>query len=194
MIKGAVIRETLAWYTARYGAERVRSFVRGLPPDLARYLDPDDPFVTFLGASWYPAPLVHSMLEAVAQEIGEAEIGKHAREATRDAASRKMGSVYRFLFDKLASPEMYALSVPRLWRTLHTTGDRRVRVVRPGEAESTVERWAGHHPILCTMAIETMCGVFEVMGCQRVTYERTSCVSRGDGRCFTRVRWQSGRT
>jgi hypothetical protein len=119
-----------------------------------------------------------------------AELDRIVKDATRFVVKQTMNGVYRFLLENLITPDMYALSVPRLWRQLHTTGRRRIEIAGPGEATSIVSAWPGHHPLLCSIAIATMCGVFEVMGCRDVRWERIECVSEGGRQCVTRVRWR----
>jgi hypothetical protein len=190
MMKGAMLRACVDWYEERYGEDALREIAARASEELRAYLDPDDPLVGFLPASWYPAPLVHELLDVFSAGRSEAEIAQMAKEATRAGVVRGTNSVYRFVLARLVSPEIYARTVPRLWRQLHTTGERRVRILGPGEAESVVTRWHGHHPLLCTITIETMCALFESMGAKDVTWNRVACVSRGAEECVTRLSWR----
>jgi hypothetical protein len=188
MIKGAAIRELLAWYESRCGREGVLRMVARAPHDLRSHIDPDE-IIPLLATSWYPARLVHSMLDTISEGLSDAEIERMAREANRAVVSHGMNSVYKFLLEKLATPDIYAATIPRMWRLMHSTGQRRMRVIAPGEAESVVANWPGHHPLLCLITIETMCAIFEKMGCRNVRHERLACVSTGGSECVTRVRW-----
>lgn len=190
MIKGAAIREFVAWYEARYGKEPLHQMAARVPADLAHHIDPEASTMTFLASTWYPARLVHAMLEAICETTSEAELELAIKEATRDIVQRGGSTVYRFFFHKLVTPELYAAAVPRLWRQLHSTGDRRITIVRPGLAESVVSRWPGHHRMLCTITIETMCALFGNMGKKDVRWHRAACISRGDRECLTRVTWR----
>jgi hypothetical protein len=190
MIKGGVLREFVEWYEAQHGAERMRSLAGRVPAEMRSYIDPDEPVVKVLASSWYPARIVHTILDALTEGASEAEIQRLAHDANRWIIRRGMGSVYRFALRRLVTPEMYAMSVPRLWRQLHTTGDREVIVKSKTSALSKVSRWGGHHPVLCTITIETMCAIFETMGCKDLVWKRTSCVSRGATECVTRLEWK----
>lgn len=190
-IKGGVIREFFDWYQNEVGVEYVRSLLPRLPDDVRAMLDPDDPFITLLPASWYPCRLVHVVLDVMTEGLTEVQIRKLAHDANRAVVRRDVGSVYRFFLDKLATPEMYALAVPRFWKQFHSTGKRKIEIIRDGEAESIVSDWGGHHPILCTITLETMCAVFELMGKKDVKWERTACVSAGASECVTRLTWRS---
>lgn len=191
MVKGAIIRDFVEWFGARQGAEAVRRLGHRLPPHLQAMIDVEAPAFHLLASSWYPAKLVHALFDALAEGRTPDEMQRFIHDANREflrtGGARK--SVYRFFLDKLATPDLYAFFVPRFWKQLHSTGTREVKIVRRGLAESKTRGWAGHGPHLCTMAIETMCTVFEAMGCRDVTWERTLCVSNGDKECKTIVRW-----
>lgn len=190
MIKGGAILEVLAWWEDTRGLEELRSLAHRLPPDFGKLVDPDQPVRGLLSSSWYPSRFVWALLDDLAARRGEAEVRRLLKEATRWAVRRGTKGVYGFLLERLGTPDLYAMAVPRLWRQLHTTGERRMKVLAPGEAESAVARWPGHHPQLCTLTIELMCAVFERMGLRDVTWERTSCVAEGGAECVTRLRWR----
>jgi len=168
----------------------VRSIAQHLPDDLRACLDPDAPGIRLLASSWYPARLAHLILDALSEGLTEQQIQTMSRDATRDIVKRGTSSIYGFVLRRLITPEMYALSVARLWRQWHDTGDREVRVTSATTAQSKVLRWGGHHPVLCTITIETMCAVFEAMGCKSVTWQRTACVARGAKECATLLEWK----
>jgi hypothetical protein len=190
MIKGGALREFVQWYGINHGKERLREVAQNLPEEMRSYIDPDDPIVNLLAASWYPSRFCNVLLDAVSEGLSQPEIERMAHDATRWIVQRGMNSVYRFALRRLVTPEMYAASVPRLWRQLHTTGDREMRVTSPTTAESKVLNWGGHHSVMCTVTIETMCAVFETMRCQHVTWKRVACVSRGASECVTLLEWK----
>lgn len=190
MIKGGAIREFFAWYERRFGAEAVRAMAARVPDDLRDALDPDEPIVRILSASWYPASLVHAMLDALAEGRTSQEVDRLARDASREVVKNGMNSVYRFLLEKLVSPEIYARMIPRLWHQLHSTGVRTMTILGEGEAESRITRWPGHHPALCALTNELMCAIFETMGCRNVRWERVRCITHDGGdTCVSRVTW-----
>ena len=192
MIKGGAIREFFAWYERKFGIESVREMAKRVPPDLAALVDPDDPIVHLLAASWYPARLVHSMLDTMHDGRSEQEMERFARESTRDVVKNRMSSVYRVLFQKLGSPEIYALMIPRMWRQLHDTGDRSLEITGEGRATSRVSRWEGHHPTLCMLSVQLMSAIFEEMGCRDVRWRRVRCIGRATaGECVYDVSWKN---
>lgn len=191
MIKGGAIREFFAWYQQKFGLERVRAMARQMPEELRPLLDPDDPIVHFLASSWYPARLVHAMLELAMEGRTELETQRWARDATRHVVKHGMNSVYRVLLSKLGSPEIYARMVPRMWRQLHDSGDRSVVITGEGRATSRIANWRGHHALLCLLSTDLMCAVFEEMGCRNVKWRRVQCLSHGGGgsECVYEITW-----
>ena len=188
-IKGAAIREFLLWHATKFGQEETAKLAADLPEPLAALIDRSQPAFGILGASWYPARLVHPMLDRLAERGGH-EGRDFAREANREVVPRMIRGVYRVMFQAAATPELYARHVPRLWRRLHSTGDRSIVLRAPGEALSVVESWPAHHPVLCWVTIYTMAHVFEAMGYKQWTVERLACVSHGAGRCETLLHYR----
>lgn len=184
-----MLREFVFWYEQQFGPKRLHEIAAELPSDLREYIDPEQPFVKLLGASWYPARLTHAILDAVSRGMSDEECRRLAHDANRWIVKRGMSSVYKFALRRLVTPDLYARSIGRLWKQLHTTGEREIRIEAPGRATSIVRDWAGHHPLLCTITIEMMCAVFEQMGEKNVHWERVSCVSQGGAECVTTVTW-----
>src|SRR5687767_15922300 len=96
MMKGSAIRELLLWYESRYGKDRVRLMAQRAPDDLKELLDPDEPAVTILASSWYPARLVHSMLDTATDGMTRGEIERFAREAGVASTASGLRRIYRF--------------------------------------------------------------------------------------------------
>ncbi len=189
-IKGAAVRELLLWYDGKYGREETVCLAEGLAPPLLAMLDVSRPGLGILGASWYPISLTHPMLDRIAARHGH-EGRDLARDANRDVVPKMIRGIYRMAFRAAASPELYARHVPRLWKRLHTTGERSMELRQEGEAYSVVADWAGHHPVLCWVTIYTMAFVFEAMGYKHWTVERVACVSHGAARCETILRYRA---
>ena len=189
MVKGAAVREFFLWYGEARGDDAVTRMVARAPEDCRALLDPEDPITKILPGSWYPCRLVHAMLDSVAEEVPRTALLPLLREANRAVVDKAARGVYRMFFRRLLTPEMYALAVPRFWNQLHNTGKRRMKVLSAGLAESVVSDWPGHHPLLCTLTIETMAAVFEHMGKVDVRWDRKACLSDGAPECVTHLRW-----
>ena len=112
-----------------------------------------------------------------------------AQRASARVVARVHQGIYRFIFRNVATPERYAKHIQRLWNMLHSTGTRRIVLASDHSADSFVEDWAGHHPLLCTVTVHTMVGIFQVMGLNTVRATQLECVARGGARCHTRLQW-----
>ncbi|HEX8791072.1 MAG TPA: hypothetical protein VF765_08965 [Polyangiaceae bacterium] len=188
-IKGAAIREFLLWHDQRYGHAETVSLTEGVPPSLLKDLDTTQPALGILGASWYPCSLIHPMLDHIVEARGN-EGRELANAANREVVPKMLRGVYRMIFRTVATPELYARHIHRLWRRLHTTGDRSLTIREPGEALSVVENWPGHHPLVCWTTIYTMAYVFEAMGYPHWSVERIACIGHGAPRCETILRYK----
>jgi hypothetical protein len=178
------MREMLIWYVTRYGRVEADRVFRAIPPDRAKILSRAEPAFGILSSNWYPMSLVRPVLDAATAGLTD-EGRALVREANSVMVPRMIRGVYKVFFDMVATPDRYARHVQRLWRRLHTTGDRAMVIRKPGEAFSVVEHWPGHHPTLCWTVIYTMAYVFEAMGYKTWEVERVACVAHGGKRCET---------
>lgn len=188
-IKGAAFREFVLWYERTHDAERLQRAIAGVPEDRRADLRPDRPGLGILASSWYPVELAHVLLDAVMEGRTEAECTEIVRDGTRAIVDTMLWGVYRFLFERVSTPSRYARHIHRLWHQLHSSGERRMEMLSGQEADSVIERWPGHHPLLCEITIYTMANVFGAMRCRDVQVIRTACVSQGDAHCRARLTW-----
>ena len=189
LIKGGPIRELLLWYEGRYGRDYVPSVIARLDPVHALSVSENKLTLGLVPSVWYPAPIVHAILDALAERHSPEELHEIVRESNAFVVRRMTKGLYQFLFRMVGSPELYAKHIQRAWNMLHSTGRREI-VLGDGVAESTIDDWAGHHPWLCEVASQTMRAVFEAMGCREVRVERVACVSKGDPRCKSLLRYR----
>lgn len=190
-IKGGALREFMLWYDRTHGLERVVERLALLSEEERAGLALDRPVLGILASRWYPAEMVHVLLDVVTDGADEVEKDRIAREGTRAATDQAIRGLYKLVFERLGTPERYAKNIGRLWSMLHDTGERSIEIVRDGHALSVVESWDGHHPFLCRITVETMAALFEKMGCRDVSTTQTACVSWGDPRCEATVRWRA---
>lgn len=190
-IKGSAIRELVRWYSRTHGMDGVHRAVLAMPAELSSELDLADDALGILSSSWYDVRIVHALLDALVAPYPPAErralIASGAREAVRTSAS----GVYRFVVGQIVTPGFYARNIQRLWNMLHEGGHREILIERDGVARSRTWDWPGHHPLMCDVAVETMCAVFELTGRQDVVAARRSCVSDGARECVVDVHWRS---
>lgn len=182
LVKGSVIREFALWYEAQHGRSYIETFLGLLAPRHHELVWRDRPALGIVSTEWYPSAVVHALLDAVAHSRSDSSMRLLIRDANQVTVAKLSRGLYQLLFKMVASPPLYAKHVQKAWRTLHSSGTRKI-VLSPGVADSTIEAWAGHHRWLCLVTMETMRCVFEAMGCTQVELERTECVHDGHARC-----------
>lgn len=182
LVKGSVIREFALWYEAHHSNDYVAAFLRLLAPAHHDLVWRDRPALGIVSTEWYPSEVVHALLDAVAQSRTDDAMRLLIREANEVTVAKLSRGLYQLLFKMVASPTLYAKHVQKAWRTLHSTGTRKI-VLSKGLADSTTESWPGHHRWLCWVTTETMRSVFMAMGCTNVVLERSECVHDGHPRC-----------
>ena len=181
----------LSWYADSFGRDAFASALLRMSPDVRAEFSLENGVPHLLPSSWYDVRLAHALLDETLGAAPATERPRIAREAARAGVTASARGVYRFMLAQLGSPELYARHIQRLWRQLHSGGTREVRIVAPGEAESEIRDWPGHHPLLCALTNETMAAVFEIMGASQVVLRREQCVSEGAPLCRTHVSWKT---
>lgn len=189
-VKGAAFREFLLWYEEERGAEAMLALWQGLPRAERERLRPGHPALGVLASRWYPSPLPNAILEAVYGGLTQAARRLAIQQATRVVTARALRGLYRVVFETVTTPELYARHLPRLWRQLHSSGERELVLERPGLARSVVRDWPGHHPMLCELVSFTTAAVFEAMKHEGVEVELVGCATLRGAECTTLVRWQ----
>ena len=151
-----------------------------------------------MASRWYPAQLVHVLVEAVVAGRSEAEQVALAARAAEVIMSRTLSGVYRFLFSTFATPELYARHSGKLWALHYDNGrvhiDNKPREGLHGVAHTRVERWLSHHPFICKLNGASGKPIYEAMGCTDVRAETIACVSKGAAHCEFIVHWTQENT
>jgi hypothetical protein len=189
-MKGAMLAEYLRWYSSHYDVERLRRFVREDEACLAAGLAEDRPAFAIVSSEWYSAALFHRLLDVAMETLSPEGRERFVREGTDAVADSMIRGLYSVLFSLVATPERYGRYIQRAWRQLHDTGEREVRILAPGLAESRIRRWPAHHPTLCLLVHETTRAVFTKMGLSGVTVAREQCVDEGAPECVAVLRWE----
>ena len=189
LVKGSALAAFVEWYGLRPGGRaRFDAIHARLSPADAARVKRDAPAFGLIASEWYPSSLVHAILDGVCEGLARAEQRALAREGCEAVVPKMVRGMYRVAFAGVATPALYARFVPRLWHQLHSTGERRMTVTGVS-AESEVTRWAGHHPMLCDVVLETMRELFVIMLKRDVVAERISCVADGAPACRSAMRW-----
>jgi hypothetical protein len=189
-IKGAAIREFVIYCRATLGAEAVAAHVRALPPRFAVELVADDAALGVLTSQWYPAELVHALLDEIARGKSEAALRELAIGGSAAVMRATLRGLYRVLFEWMATPERYARYAPKLWDSYYDSGETKVELIPGGMgATSTIRNWRSHHPLICDLNRGAGVEIYAAMGCIAPQVESARCVSRGDPECRFIARW-----
>lgn len=188
-IKGAGIQPFLASYSAHWGRERLLAAARSLPPDLGAGFDLADPLLGVLPSQWFAASAIHALLDRLMDGHSEEERARIAREGAQAAIESTLKGVYRWLFERMMSPDRYARSAQRLFSRYYEPGTMVKTPLGEHGHLSVVTDWGGHHPLLCDFLFHTAEYVYEALGCREVKVRRTACVSAGARECRFEITW-----
>lgn len=85
-------------------------------------VDPERSGGGFLASRWYPAELVHALVDemiAGRSQAGQDALAKHAASVIM---GRTLRGVYKFLFSTFATPDLYARHAQKLWSLHYDNG------------------------------------------------------------------------
>jgi hypothetical protein len=138
---------------------------------------------------WYPAPVVHAMLDGLLDGLDARERAALAAEGADQAMAASFDGVLGTAFRVLVSPQLCAVAAPRLWHGFYKGGRVRVRPQGRRCHVMDVSQWPGHHPFLCAMNNASGRAIYRATGCDDVTTEHAACIARGDRSCVYVIRW-----
>lgn len=190
-IKGAAFREFTVWYERTQGSERLRSGITALPESARLHLQPDREALGILAATWYPAKVVHSLLDALLHGVSENERRAMARDAAEAVMRATLRGIYRVLFRMMATPQLWARYGHRLWSMHYDTGELDYELRDATHMISTVRDWWSHHPFICELNCAASYPIFSEMGCADVEAVQEACISRGDEHCVYAIQWRA---
>ena len=171
---------------------RSSTAIREAEAKYAEGLDPERQGFGVLASRWYPAELVHDLLDRLMARRDRRPSSTRWR-STRPISSWDARSkwIYRTMFSMFVTPERYVKYINNLWDdALRHRGTIVVRAPEPtGVHRITYSEWAGHHPFICRMNMASGYAIYAAMGCKGVTCQRIRCVSDGAADCESMVRW-----
>ena len=187
-VKGSGIQPFVAWYARTWGADRLARQAAGIPIEYHSYIDMRDPLLGILPSTWYPAPAVHALLDAVEADHTPAERETIVREGATAIIESTLTGVYRWLFQTMMSPDRYARNAGKLFSRYYEPGTMsKVPLGATGHL-TVVEGWA-HHSMLCDFILHTAVYVYGMLGCNDLKVRRTACVGKGDPDCRFETTW-----
>lgn len=190
-IKGAAFREFLIFYAERNGDAALADGANGVASEWRASLDPKRAALGVLASEWYPAPLVHELLDALTRGLSRDDRAALAADASRAIMNRMLRGIYKTLFQLMATPARYQRFGPKLWDAYYDSGTFRIDMPDDKTAICMVTKWDAHHPFICDLNCAAAVPVYEMMGCKAVRVIRTECVSLGSQRCEFVTNWSS---
>lgn len=190
-IKGSAVGEFAAWYLREVDPDRMRRAAASLAPELRALIDVDHERLGLLPSRWYPAEVVHGVLDGVVDGLSRPqteELVLRAATATVDGLRR---GVYRILFSWFLTPERYGRLVQTAWERNYDTGFVEATVVGERRHRGLVQQWASHHPFLCKLNVAVKAEIYRAMGCKDVRIAERYCVSEGDPACGSILEWSA---
>jgi hypothetical protein len=188
-IKGLGLRGFLAWYGANVDRERVLQALDLAQRDSSEYFDVSQPAFGVLTSRWYPAEVVHAILDEILRHHSRTESARLAEDAAQAVMNDLLKGVYRSIISMFVTPERYARHGEKLW-TLNYDNGRPVSVTSPAEHRVTYIEWRSHHPFLCRINMATSLTLYTTMGCRDVRYRRLGCISDGAEACDSVITWK----
>lgn len=193
-IKGAAFREFLLWHAARNTEAVLVDATERVPAELRSELDVARPGLGVLASRWYPAELVHALLDALVAGRTASELDALALDAAEVIMGRTLRGVYRTLFSMLATPDRYQQYGGKLWGQHYDSGRLVFTSSEPGRHRIEYVGWRGHHPFICRLNCAASVPIYSAMGCEQVAISERQCVADGSVTCGVAVRWSEGRS
>ena len=188
-IRGAALRPFVNWYTDTYGRAGLQRALAILSADDRRCFDVADPGLGISVATWYPAALVHRVLDGLLDGMDPpartALAASGADQTLAGCLTGYLGTAFR----ALVSPPVCALVGPRIWHAFYSGG--RVRIDTRGRRCHVMEvtGWPGHHAFLCEMNNAAGRAIYRAAGCTAVRTEHAACIAREQPSCVYVIRW-----
>jgi hypothetical protein len=166
----------------KYMRTRREDAKRVLPKAIHHYLDE-----TINVAAWYPEDeaieLVRALVKLMPQPREEALML-----VGRMNAQLHVEGTYSHLLADLTLAVLPARTVA-LWKSMHDTGDLRMKIVDDGEAELRLTGYQPPNPEMCLMIRGYMIHAFELAGARDVKVDERACCCDGARACVWRVEW-----
>ncbi len=187
------IRAFFKWYREQFGDDYIRARIARLPPPLQAQIDAHDSDLGLVDSEWYPAELVHRLLDSVASGMSDAERQRLMQAGAQAALASTLRGIYKLLFDSMMTPERYLRRAQTLFSRYFNSGVMTKVAEGPAAHLSLIHNWGSHHPLLCDFVRYTAETVYGAMGCIEVESTRLSCISEDSELCSFRVTWSGMR-
>lgn len=192
-MKGAVLREFVLFCEQHDDRDRIARALAALDRAYPHTFDPGRAGGGVLASKWYPAEMVHVLVDTVIDGRSHAELDALAQRAASVIMGRTLHGVYKFLFSTFGSPELFARHANKLWTLHYDNGhvdtELRERVGVTRLAHTRVTRWISHHRFICRLNAAAAVPIYEALGCHAIHCQRLACISDGAPQCEWIVRF-----
>ena len=189
-IRGSILRDFLRWYRDAKGSKRIAEIIESLEGEDRELFDPTDDSFGLAAREWYPAIVVHQIMDRMTAGMSDDEFEDFAREAALGVSELIQTGVYRTMFRFAFTPDRYATHIQKMWDRLYDSGRVRAEPVTDTEHRILVEDWRSHHPLLCRIQSLSRAENYRLMGCEGIELHRDRCVGEGADSCEVVMRWR----
>ena len=189
-VKGAAIREFIAWHVSVHGAEPLERAIRSLRPEEQETFALDRVCLGVLPSVWFPAEVVHGVLDRLTEGLDAAEYDALVQGGAAATVHGLMSGAQRIVFSTLLSPRTYTKVASLAFRLNYESGRIENEVLGPKRHRGRVEEWRSHHPFLCRMNVAIKAGIYRAMGCKNVHIEERFCRADGQAECGSVIAWE----
>lgn len=190
-IKGAAFRQLIVWWDQTHGkADVLRALEQARKIAVDRTLSDDREALGILPSVWYPAPLVHALLDSLLGAVDDETQKALAFAAADSVMTATLTGVYKAVFMALASPQRWATHIQRIWSMHYDSGIVRIDEPEPRLHVNHFTEWRAHHPFICKLNMASGRPTYTAMGCKDVEVQMLTCISHGASECTSTVRWK----
>lgn len=189
-IKGAAIRDFIAWYAREHDFDRLKRAIQQLPAQTQANFDLSSGTLGVLPSTWFEAADVHRVLDLITEGLPPPAYNKLANDAGHATVQALMTGVQKIIFSIFLTPGAYAKVATMAFRTNYDAGSVTNEELGPRRHAGTVHGWNAHHPFLCRMHVAIKLEIYAAMGCKQARIERRFCRSDGDDHCGSIIVWE----
>ena len=188
-IRGAALRPFVRWYAGVHGEAGLNRALSPLSERDRRRFDSSAPGLGIERSSWYPAPLIHQMLDGLLEGLDPAGRRRLSESGADAAIETSLNGILSVAFRIVVSPRVCALVGPQIWNAFYSSGRVRIQALGSRSHRMEVRDWDGHHAFLCQMNNAAGRAIYQAAGCRNVSTEHAACIDRGDDGCAYIIRW-----
>ena len=188
-IRGAALRPFVNWYATTHGHAGLQRAWAVLSDEDRRRFNPAGPGLGISVAAWYPAAVIHQMLDTLLEGMDAHECTTLASLGADSTLTASLTGFLGVAFRTLVSPRVCKAVGPQLWHAFYSGGHIRINDQGRRCHVMEVTGWTGHHGFLCEMNNAAGRAIYRAAGCATVATEQTACTDRGDRACVYVIRW-----